>query len=137
MMPNTDNLSHPPLISLRSNCFKKSKQTEQNCERVQKIRSTRRAGPLLPSCSPPPLFSPFFSHSRRAPSLASLLAHLFDLSAWKRKGRSATATQAIFSININVFFFSRAHRQKIKLKFIIIILHVTDFKCFVFFQLRN
>jgi len=30
--------------------------------------------------------SPFFSQTRRAPSLTSLLARLFDFSAWKRKG---------------------------------------------------
>ena len=31
-------------------------------------------------------FPHFFHHSRRTPSLARLLARLFDLSAWKTKG---------------------------------------------------
>lgn len=83
---------HP---TLRSRCFQKSMQREQNCDWVQEIRSKEREWgertiPLLPtpppSCSSPPHFSPFFSHHRHAPSLPRLLAHLFNLSAWKRIG---------------------------------------------------
>lgn len=63
----------------------------------------------------PPHLSEFFSYPRHAPSLAPLLV--------------ACLIRMLSSQSI-LMLFLRAHRQKIKLKFICCILHVTDFKGF-------
>lgn len=71
---------HASSSGLRSRRFSKKENERKKLRAITKNKEEEEWAHLLLN------FAHFYAHPMRTPSLACLLARLFDLPAWKRKG---------------------------------------------------